>query len=79
MQVIDNSIHKAAMKEKEPRCDFCFLREKDVIKCAVESYAIKNCELYTHATCFARAPKDPKAANFICDGCKHGIPSNAQC
>jgi hypothetical protein len=40
MQVIDNSIHKAAMKEKEPRCDFCFLREKDVIKCAVESYAI---------------------------------------
>lgn len=23
------------LKEKEPKCDFCFLREKEVIKCMV--------------------------------------------
>lgn len=35
IKVINSSIEKASIKEKENRCDFCFLREKDIIKCIV--------------------------------------------
>lgn len=40
---------------------------------------IQNCDLYTHSTCFARAPKDPKTLDFLCDMCKFEIPLNAKC
>jgi len=34
-EVIQSSVEKAACKDKEPRCDFCFTREKDIVKCKV--------------------------------------------
>lgn len=42
IKVINSSIEKAEMKEKEPRCDFCFLREKDVVKCSVSYTLYRN-------------------------------------
>lgn len=57
MQVIDSSIEKAALKEKEPRCDFCFLREKDVIKCAVEITLYRTANFTPTLPAFPGLPK----------------------
>ena len=45
MEVIKNSIEKAELKEKEPRCDFCFIRDKEIIKCKV-LYIINRLAIY---------------------------------
>ena len=34
-EVIDKSMYKAEQKLQEPMCDFCFIREKDLLKCMV--------------------------------------------
>lgn len=57
IQVIDSSIEKASLKEKEPRCDFCFLREKDVIKCAVGLILYRTANFTPTPPAFPALPK----------------------
>ena len=79
-QVISLAVQKAEEKESLPRCDFCFLRDRDLVKCQVLIwvYSLATCtctrcvsavyhgtEVSSSATSAARASRKVHSASCV--------------